>query len=258
MPQTLFAAFVRKYGKKNFPKILETAESLGAKDRYPYGGVMSASIETQDDALIDRTAKQLLDRFQKRLDPPSAVFDFALMLNATESHWTKALLKQAIEATVDSVLRYPANDKDKAFEAIYTTADATATAHGLVEMGLLRIAALVKRVEPELWAKVLDDYPMLSTGPMADVQKRGGKILFCLSGCDPASADPEGDKQQALGEIERLTYEDPDKVAKAISTITDPAVRAQAFIIAAQGTASRNPEMSAEFSSEAQKAVAKA
>ena len=216
---------------------------------------MSASIETQDNTLIDRTAKQLLDRFQKRLDPPSAVFDFALMLNGTESHWPKALLKQAIEATVDGVLRYPASDRDKEFEAIYTTADATAKAHGLIEMGLLRIAALVKRVAPELWAKVLADYPSLSTGPTT-VGQWDGKMHFCINGCDSAPGNPRDDKQQALEEIFRLSLEDPDNVAKAISTITDPAIRTQAYVIAAQETASRNPAMSAEFASEARKALA--
>jgi hypothetical protein len=179
VPQTLCTA---RYGKKSFPKVLEKAELLGGEGRYPYAGVMAAAIETKDDAFIERTAKQLLDRFPNRLDLASAVFDFELMLNGTESHWPKSLLKPAIEVAVDGVRQYPMNDKNKAVEAIYTTADASATVHGMVETGLLRIASLAKRVEPELWAKVLDDYPNLSTGPMADVQKRGGKILFCPSG----------------------------------------------------------------------------
>jgi hypothetical protein len=120
------------------------------------------------------------------------------MLNGAESHWPKSMLNSAIEAAVDGVRRLPVNDKNKAVEAIYTRADASTRVHGMVETGLLRIASLAKRVEPELWAKVLDDYPNLSTGPIADVQKRGGKILFCLSGCDANAASPENDKQQAL------------------------------------------------------------
>jgi hypothetical protein len=257
MPQTLFTALVRKYGKKSFPKVLGSAELLGGAGRYPYGGVMSSAIETKDDSIIERTAKQLLDRFQKRLDPPSAVFDFELMLNGTESHWPKGLLKPAIEAAVDGVRQYPVNENNKAVEAIYTTADASTTVHGIVETGLLRIASLAKRLEPELWAKILDDYPNLSTGPMADVQKRGGKILFCPSGCDANAPSPENDKQQALLEVRRLSYEDPDKAARAIGTIIDPAIRAEAFVIAAKETALRNPEKSGEFSAAAEKEVAK-
>ena len=131
MPRDLFSALVRKNGKAAMPKIFATADNLGENGRYPYAGVMAASVATKDEALIDSTARKLLNRFQQGLDPATVGFDFAEMLSDSEHAWPKEMLKPALEAAVAGVKKYPINDENKNFGVTVRTADGSSWDQGV-------------------------------------------------------------------------------------------------------------------------------
>ena len=148
MPRNLFCTMVNKNGKAAMPKIFGTADSLGEKGRYPYAGVMSAVVATNDAVIINNTAQKLLTRFQQGLDPATVGFDFAEMMSQSEHSWPKELLKPAIEEAVAGVKKYPVTDENKNFGMTMQTAGgSSSTARGPVEMGLLKIAPLIKRTD---------------------------------------------------------------------------------------------------------------
>jgi hypothetical protein len=66
----------------------------------------------------------------------------------------------------------------------------------------------------------------------------------------------EEQKRQTLMEIRQLVWTDLDKAEKTISAIADPAIRSEALTYAAQAASHKNPEKSAVFAAEAEKAAA--
>jgi hypothetical protein len=244
-------------GIKALPEIFEIADLLGEKGRYPYSGVMAAAIASKDESAIDHAARKLLVRFQQRLDPSTAGFDFAEMLNSSESRWPKDILLPAIETAVEGVEQYPENDTNREFETKYSIADASVTAHGPVQMGLLRIAWLVKRYEPELWVKMVREHPNLATVPADGFGRPGGMMMLSFGRASSQDTPPEErTHDRVLSEIDILVATHPDKASAAISTIMDPDLRAEALSFAAQQLASVNPQKSAQFAAQAEQVAA--
>lgn len=258
LPQNLFVGMVRVDGNEVMPRIRQVAESLGAKGRYPYGAVMAAALETKDKAIIENTVRQLLTRYQQRIDSPILSFDFADMLNSSETHWPKGLLKQAIDAAVDGLEQYPLTDDNKEYEAAYTTKERSATAHGPVEIGLLRIAWLIRRDEPELWAKLLKAHPNLATFPAEGFGKGAHSMTLRLShGESSGPPTAEDIKYDLMDQIRRLVPDEPDKAMAAINNIQDAETKAEALSMAAQLLADANrSQQAAEFAAQAQQIVA--
>ncbi len=255
-PRFLFKDFAHKNGKAAMPKILATANAMGNKGRYPYAGVMAAAVETKDDGLIEHTARQLLARYQQRIDPDVAGFDFAEMLNYSQGQWPKELLKTAVELAVAGLQNYPVNDGNKSYSMKLQVGDGSATAHGPVEMGLLYIAYLIKRTDPELWTILLKTYPNLSAAPEGGPGAPHSTWTMSVSSFDDKTPPTiEEQKHEALMEIRRQVFDDPDKAEKIIHALSDPATRAEAAAIAAQLTADRYPEKSAAFAAEAERAT---
>lgn len=259
LPRNLFVTMARNHGKKSLPKIFEIADSLGARGRYPYSAVMAAALEVKDDAVVESTARRLLTRYQQRLDSPLISFDFVDMLNSSENHWPKDLLKPAIEAAVDGLEQYPVNDDNKEYEATYTTKEKSSTAHGPVEIGLLRIAWLIKRDEPELWTKLLKGHPNLETFPFEGFGKGAHTMTLRLSRGEPSGPPTAEDvKYDVMDEIRRLIPDDPDKAMAVINSIPDAETKAEGLSMASQMLADANkPQQAAEFAAQAQQIVDK-
>jgi hypothetical protein len=200
-----------------------------------------------------------LTRFQQGLDPAFVGFDFAEMLSESERFWPKELLKPAIEAAVAGVRKYPVTDANKKYGLVSRTAGGSAsTAKGPVEMGLLQIAPLIKRVDPELWMQLTKTYPNLSNVPAEGDRSQVVSTTMYLNN-DSLGNTPsaEGQKLRSVSEMYRLSTEDPEKAIKAISAIPDSATRVDVFSFAAKYWGDKDPALSAQFAAAAEKASAK-
>ena len=258
VPKNIFLTLVRGDGKKAMPTIRAVANSLGSKGRYPYSGVMAAALETRDNNVIATTTRQILTRFQQRIDSPVIAFDFAEMLNSSESKWPKDQLQAAIEAAVDGLEQYPINDFNKGFETTYTADRKSATAHGPVEIGLLTIAWLIKRNEPELWTKLLKKYPNLATFPSNAFGNGAYRMTLRISRDDSSTPPtPEDMKTDLMLEIRRLLAENTDKGMATINNIADPATKAEALSMASEQLTRSDPQRAAQLAAEADQIVAK-
>ena len=96
-------------------------------------------------------------------------------------------------------------------------------------MGLLKIAPLIKRADPDLWTQLIKTYPNLSSVPG---EGSGSRVVSWTSMIDQEAftnkPGPEEQRSQTVSEMYRLSTEDPEKAIKAISAIPDAASRVDA------------------------------
>ncbi len=252
-----FRQFARKEGKPGMPVLLSVAATLGEKGRYPYSAVMFAARDTKDEELIEATARQLYARFEERMDAPTSGYDFAMMLSGNESVWPKELLKPALDLALEGILRYPITDANKTLEMTMRTPNGSVTAKGPVELGLVHIAPMVKRVDPELWEKTVKKYASIEAAASlwkdsSDVSGLSQTFRFNTPGTQPSADDQQ---EEALMQLRGLVWQDPDKAEQAMASLSDPKMRADAYSFAAQAWASSDPARAARAAAEAQKSV---
>jgi hypothetical protein len=242
-----FTSYAREKGKSSIPEIMRVADSLGDKGQYPYSSVMSAVRSLNDGELSAKISTVLITRFQSRADAPISGYDFTEMLLQSEKAISKELLKPAVDAVAEALENYPVNDRSKDYGVTMTFKEESVKAHGPVEIGLLRLAPLLKRVDPELWGQLVKKYVLLAAPAAAKdwTPENGGRMSMSLGSRAPSGTSPQDQREATVAQLYRLARKDPEQGAKAIAAVNDPSVRAEAYTYVAQELADRDPERAA-------------
>jgi len=240
--------YARQNGKTAMPKVLAVASTLGDRGRYPYNAIIRASHVLKDPPTDERTTTLLLTRFQQRIDPPGAAFEFASMLIYAKDFWPKETLKLAVEAAVDGIVSYPVDDVSRNFELTLKTAKGAAALNGPIEIGLLRLMPLIISVSPKRAEQLHQAYPNLANPIVVEMDPKDNATLMSFRPSKTPSTNAKVQRREAIDEYREMASVDPDKAAKAIAAIPDASLRADTAAEVAQDMLDQDPAKAAQFS----------
>lgn len=248
-----FRSYAEKKGKPGLIEILSTATVLGDKGRYPYSGVMSATQTFRDPQLSTKVASALVTRFCTRVDSPITAADFAKMLIENERSIPYRLLKPAVDAAAQALQNYPQNDDNKRYYATMNFAKGESiTAHGPAEISLLRLAPLLKRVDPELADQIAEKFSILKDPASSKDWKAGGGGTMTMGFDGNKQASQPDQRDVILSEVWKLMWQEPAKAEQLMASIPEASLRAEAYAYAAQQLSSHDPARAARYAEQAQ------
>ncbi|MBO0911333.1 MAG: hypothetical protein J2P13_06030 [Acidobacteria bacterium] len=258
----IFPRLWDRKGPSTLRSIEAEARAIGVSGEYPYiaMGLISKKLDERKDIDdVRRIFGQALDFYGTGPRVRSANQEF---INYLEDEWSDLALtlqEEALRVIVAHLTTKREPDPTVVEVTRVATDKGTVSFQGDSLPLLYRILPKVRQLDPD-WAKSLeDDYPELrQPGAAGALQHSSSMTVVNRSGASAdkvAHALETGLQSGVLSRLKQQARSDPQQASGLLSSLSEPALQAEALASLATGFAEKDPARAADLLGAAQKAV---